>query len=80
MRKLAEEIAVGLVEAGELAGDETAAAKIIGEVLHRRLFSLLCAADSELSAIAHGRPPAPARDLETIYFPLRRIYEGRGVN
>jgi hypothetical protein len=37
----------------------------------------LVAADSELSAIAHGRPPSGKEELLRISSGLRKCYEGR---
>ena len=39
------------------------------------LHELLVAADSELSAIAHGRPPSDKAELLKISAGLRKIYE-----
>lgn len=41
------------------------------------LQELMVAADSELSAIAHGRPPSDKAELLRISDGLRKIYEGR---
>lgn len=49
-------------------------------VAERRLllgdaYRVICSADSELSAIAHGRPPSDKETLLSLSGQLRRLYE-----
>lgn len=56
--------------------DEDEAEEIIESCL-MRLRGLLVAADSELSAIAHGRPPSSKDELEQLYWGIRGEYESK---
>lgn len=55
--------------------DEDEAAEIIESIL-APIKSILIHADSELSAIRHGRPPSDKKELEDLYYGIRGHVEG----
>lgn len=56
--------------------DDEEAVKIVEEELEE-LKGLLILADSELSAIAHGRPPSDKAENENLAWSIRAQYETR---
>lgn len=74
MRVLAEKIVVEI----DIPGREISWAIDLAEgVLSKQLRPLLVQADSELSAIAHGRPPSDKAELIKLSQAIRTLYEGK---
>lgn len=59
-----------MAENERLRGDNAA-----GRHIMQRIRSVLVECDSELSAIAHGRPPSSKEELASLYSRCREIYE-----
>ena len=73
--KLAEEIVNALSKRWpclHIEGwDEGEAMEIVDKVL-KPAIDVMIHADSELSAIRHGRPPSNKQELEDLYYEIRR--------
>lgn len=53
--------------------DDDEAKEIIIKIL-KPLLDVMVRADSELSAIRHGRPPSSNKELEDLYYEIRKQY------